>query len=811
MKIALLAPSPVPFVIGGAENLWWGWIAALNAQAGVEADLIKLPSPERSFWEIVDSYRQWARLDVSHFDRVISTKYPAWMAFHEDHHVFLQHKLRGLYDTWPSGWSPEVMCDAPPVRLLLETLHRAGDSRDALEEVFGALDALRDRALDVPPSMFALPGPLIRAVVHGLDRIGLARSAIRRYAAISATVRDRADYFPAGARVEVFHHPTLPRAAAVRCERVPAGAIFTASRLDAPKRMEWVVDAYLRSGVDAPLVIAGDGPCRAALERQAGQAPVPSPALPARGEGGVSRQAGQGRGGIHFVGRLTDAELAAAYRDALFVPFVPDREDYGLITLEALQAGKPVLTCSDAGGVTELVRNGVNGLVTKPSVEALAEGMRRLALDDALRARLAGQARASVESIQWPALADAFSRPWRKVTVVNTFPIFPAFNGGQVRMFQLYQRLAAFADVTVVCLGPSSMPGERRTLVRGLTQVVVPMSEAHAAFDRALMARLRASCTDMAAMLRPDLSPEWPESIRASCAGADVVVACHPYGFPAIRRVWDGPVVYESLNVEVDLKRSIFGHDEAALAELARVEGWLAREARWVACCSAEDAARMQDVYDLDQRPAVVPNGVDASSYSLGSVEARRDSRERLGVGQCKTALFVGSLHGPNVDALRVLLSLAPSCPEVCFVALGSVCDAEDWGALPGNVRLVGRVSDASLREWLAAADVGLNPMVSGSGTNLKMLEYAAAGLPMVSTPFGGRGGILQPGEDFVAAELDGFVDAIRHVLRDDRADERVAMVARARARAVGEGDWWGIAERMWVGLSHTGTVPPPR
>src|SRR5690606_25654360 len=175
----------------------------------------------------------------------------------------------------------------------------------------------------------ALPGGLIRAVVHALDGIGLSRTAIRRYSAISDTVRQRDDYFPAGATVEVIHHPTLPRPHAAQHPRVPPGAIFTASRLDGPKRLDWIVGAYIEAGIDTPLVIAGDGPRREALAKQAA-----------------------GHPNIHLVGRLVDAELTAAYQSALFVPFVSDREDYGLITLEALQAGKPVLTCSDTAGVT---------------------------------------------------------------------------------------------------------------------------------------------------------------------------------------------------------------------------------------------------------------------------------------------------------------------------------------------------------------------------------------------------------------------------------------------------------------------------
>lgn len=788
MKIALIAPSPVPFVIGGAENLWTGWIAALNEQPGVEADLIKLPSPERDFWEIVDSYRQWARLDLRHFDRVISTKYPAWMVAHPDHHVFLQHKLRGLYDTWPAQHSTTVACDSAPVRALMDVLQRAGTERAALDELFATLDAVRDVALELPPGLFSLPGALIRAVVHRLDAIGLARTAIRRYAAISATVRARADYFPQGAQVEVLHHPTLPRPRTGASRKVPKGAIFTASRLDTPKRLDWIIAAYVQSGVQAPLVIAGDGPCRAALEAQA-----------------------KGHPGIHLVGRLSDVELAAAYRKASFVPFVPDREDYGLITLEALQAGKPVLTCSDSGGVTELVRDGENGVVTAADTAALAAGMKRLAEDKALRTALGGRAAASVAHIRWPALAAAFSRPWKRIVVANTFPIHPASNGGQVRMLNLYLRLAEHADITVVCLGPGHLPAQAHTLRAGLRQVVAPMSAAHTAFEIDLGARLRASCTDVAAMLEPTLSPAWVAALAEACASADVVVACHPYAYPAIRTVWTGPVVYESLNVESDLKAAIFGHDTETLAKVHAVEAECARQAPLVLCCSAEDAARMQAVYALPRLPAVVPNGVDAESYPEQSASTRAALRARLGLdaqGAARAlAIFVASLHGPNIDALRSLMAWAPHCPEVLFGIVGSVCDADGLPLPPANVLLVGRVSDAELRVWLAAADVGLNPMVSGSGTNLKMLEYAAAGVPILSTPFGGRGGILEAGRHYRAAEIADFPRALGELLAPAATEERASMVAQARARAIHAGDWRAIAERMWAALGDGGLL----
>ena len=103
---------------------------------------------------------------------------------------------------------------------------------------------------------------------------------------------------------------------------------------------------------------------------------------------------------------------------------------------------------------------------------------------------------------------------------------------------------------------------------------------------------------------------------------------------------------------------------------------------------------------------------------------------------------------------------------------------------MPPNLWSVGRVSHAELRVWLLAADAGLNPVDSGSGTNLKLLEYAAAGLPILSTPFGGRGGLLQPGTHFAAAALADFAPALQALLAPAGADEREARARAAQRQA---------------------------
>ena len=220
VNVAIVAPCPVPYTAGGAENLWRGLQDALNERAGCQAEIIKLPSPEHDAASLLDSYRRFAELDLSGFDAVVSGKYPAWMIGHPRHVCWMLHRLRGLYDSYHFFGLPEAYPDPPPaVRELSEWMRAHAGRRDALGEVFERVDALR-RSPALSADLFAFPGPLVREIVHHLDGVGLAPSAVRRFGAISATVRDRPGYFPDGrGRVRGASADVARRA------RAPAGVV----------------------------------------------------------------------------------------------------------------------------------------------------------------------------------------------------------------------------------------------------------------------------------------------------------------------------------------------------------------------------------------------------------------------------------------------------------------------------------------------------------------------------------------------------------------------------------------------------------
>jgi glycosyltransferase involved in cell wall biosynthesis len=94
---------------------------------------------------------------------------------------------------------------------------------------------------------------------------------------------------------------------------------------------------------------------------------------------------------VEWLGHVSEEEKRALFARALGVIFPPLDEDYGYVTLEAMLAAKPVITCTDSGGPLEFVRAGETGLVTEPTPAALATAMDEL-WGDRHRAKRQGEA-----------------------------------------------------------------------------------------------------------------------------------------------------------------------------------------------------------------------------------------------------------------------------------------------------------------------------------------------------------------------------------------------------------------------------------
>ena len=180
-----------------------------------------------------------------------------------------------------------------------------------------------------------------------------------------------------GARVVVLGNPAPPPAE-VEPKLLEPGTFVFAGRLTSQKALGVAIEAVARVPA-AKLVVVGDGPERADLERLA------------------TASAGAGR--VRFLGPRSRDETLRVVAGAEAGVLSSDWENLPHAAVEALSVGVPVVATA-VGGVPEVVTDGENGLLVPPGdPEALAAALRRILEEPSLRDRLAAAAEPSVAAL----------------------------------------------------------------------------------------------------------------------------------------------------------------------------------------------------------------------------------------------------------------------------------------------------------------------------------------------------------------------------------------------------------------------------
>lgn len=385
-----------------------------------------------------------------------------------------------------------------------------------------------------------------------------------------------------------------------------------------------------------------------------------------------------------------------------------------------------------------------------------------------------------------------------KLVVATSFGVHPPKGGGQSRVAGLYGALARLGvEIEIVSLVGRADRDGWLDVAPGIRELRIPRTPEHEAADWKLNQLVGVPVGDLGLAQHPELTPAYGEAIANAASDASAVVACHPYALPVLETV-DRPLIYEAQDVETDIKAAMYAAtpDGPACAERVReLEAACCAAADHVIVCAARDGVRLGELFGLaPERVLEVPNGADPTGIAFTPLARRRERAFELGIDGL-TALFVGSWHEPNLIAIRALIDGADELAEVGVRVLvcgsAGLAFADKW--VPGNVDLCGVVDDDFLRSLLGLADVALNPMTAGSGTNLKMLDYALGGVPLVSSAFGARGLDLEPGGHYLVAEPDELPGVLRG-LRDEPFASVDVRVRAARAHVEDRFSWQRIA-----------------
>jgi phosphatidylinositol alpha-mannosyltransferase len=107
--------------------------------------------------------------------------------------------------------------------------------------------------------------------------------------------------------------------------------------------------------------------------------------------------------GVHFLGRVSDDERNQLFRTCdVYVSPATGRESFGIVLLEAMAAGAPIVA-SDIHGYKGVVRRGREGLLVPPKdTEAIADAIATLLRNTELTARMSANGLVRAEEFSWP-------------------------------------------------------------------------------------------------------------------------------------------------------------------------------------------------------------------------------------------------------------------------------------------------------------------------------------------------------------------------------------------------------------------------
>jgi len=193
-----------------------------------------------------------------------------------------------------------------------------------------------------------------------------------------AELADKVRVIPYGFDLTRFLQPH-PETDAIR-QQHPGPIIFALGRHVYYKGFDVLLEALRRLPSSTHLILGGTGPLTHELKAQASKL-------------GVQQQ-------VHFTGLISPELLPAYYQacDVFCLPSINRAEAFGIVQVEAMAAGKPVVSSALGTGVDYVNQHGITGLTPPPGDAAeLASALGTLLGNAALRDRLGAQARARVQ------------------------------------------------------------------------------------------------------------------------------------------------------------------------------------------------------------------------------------------------------------------------------------------------------------------------------------------------------------------------------------------------------------------------------
>ncbi len=614
----------------------------------------------------------------------------------------------------------------------------------------------------------ALKARVERAVYRRADLVVTLSGAFRRIAVERYGVSPWATrVMPPGVDLEAFSPGDRLRAREALGLGPRQHVVVSVRRLAPRMGLDDLLEAWAKAvpELDDPvLLVVGEGPLRAELEARARILSV------------TNR--------VRFLGRVADATLVNCFR-AADLSVVPSRalEGYGLVVLESLACGTPVIA-TDTGGLPEALA-GLPGHLTVPARDpgALAQALLDALRDPSGRAD-PGACRRQAEAHSWDGVAGAHLDAYRRVLQGGERKLRVVYldhcarpSGGELALARLLPALEG-VEPHVVLAEEGPLVGILHQA--GVSVEVLPMAEGarRLSRDRVRPGRVGGAAVGAASAyvlrlarrlrtLRPDLVHT--NSLKAAVYGA---LAARLAGVPVVWHIRDrvapdylpAPAVAALRGLARVLPSHVIANSQATLACLPVAEG----------------------------RASVVPSPVELPREAPIAGEALMPR-----AGGPLTVGMVGRLapwKGQDLF-LRAFATAFPDGPERAVLVGEALFGEDDYAgelrSLSARLGLEGRVDWRGFRADVGAELRGLDVLVHASVVpepfGQVVVEGMAAGLPVVAAGAGGPAETVTDGVDgllYPPGDVGALAERLRLLASDPDLRARLGRAGARRAQA---------------------------
>lgn len=371
----------------------------------------------------------------------------------------------------------------------------------------------------------------------------------------------------------------------------------------------------------------------------------------------------------------------------------------------------------------------------------------------------------------------------RILYICHRFP-FPPNRGGKIRPFQMIRHLSQAHEVTVASLAHTQQEFEAGAGLKDhCAEIIAEILPDSTRWPQAVLALPTSTPSSVAYFrsnrLRARVEAAWQkrkfDAVMVHCA----FVAQYTLGLtgPALRILDYGDMdsakwmdYAEHRNFPLSAGYGIESR------KLRRYEREMATRFDRITITTQGEKEEFKTL-GVDRPCTVIPNGVDGKFFQPAT----------MGGGTKPNIVFLGRMdYFPNIDGVlwfvrEVYPAIRRAMPAAELQIVGADPSAEilRLRSLPG-VTVTGFVKD--VRPYLTEAAVAIAPLRIARGTQNKILECMAAGIPVVSTPQAAKGIQAVPNEHIIVADgPDATSRSVLDLLNDPARRMKIATAARAQ------------------------------